>query len=84
MGELSHRDYLGVINDRVADIGLSAVYEPDSLAIVEYVDRLLVHRIRGLSRVKVNCGNQHSVCPRPAGPSFQDLGIVESAKVSPT
>ena len=57
MGELSHRDYLGAINGRIADIGLSVVYEPDSPAIVEYVNRLLVHRIRGLSRVQANYRN---------------------------
>ena len=82
MRELSHRDYLGAINGRIADIGLSVVYEPDCPAIVEYVNRLPVHRIRGLSRVQANYGNQRSVCPRPAGPSLQDLGIVESAEVS--
>ena len=57
MGELSHHNCLGTINGRVADIGLSVIYERDSPAIVEYVDRLLVHRIRGLSRVQANCGN---------------------------
>ena len=82
MGELSHHDYLGAINGRIADIGLSVVYEPDSPAIVEYVSRLLVHRIRVYLVMQANFVNQRSVCPRPAGPSLQDLGIVESAEVS--
>lgn len=53
MGELSRRDYLGAINGRIADIGLSVVYEPDSPAIVEYVHRLPVHRIRAYLECKL-------------------------------
>jgi hypothetical protein len=46
MSELLGGDYLGAVRGRVADLGLSVVYEPESSAVVEYVKGVLTNEIR--------------------------------------